>query len=243
MEHISFPNKKYQIIYADPPWRYKNYNYAETLQGHRAKRGARKEYPTQDAGWIKALPVAEISEEDCILFLWVTWPLLIEGTEVIKAWGFEYKTVAFNWIKTNRRKGSLFWGMGNWSRANSEVCLLGTKGHIKRISRRVHSVILSPVERHSKKPDEVRNRIVELMGDLPRIELFARNKTPGWDVWGNEVEIEAEKEQNDVIANGVGNYGEISTGRNDNQEGVDQGSDAQDRFSIDSDVQLSLPTF
>jgi N6-adenosine-specific RNA methylase IME4 len=193
MEQITFPNKKYQIIYADPPWRYKNYNYAETLQGYRAKRGARKEYPTQDIGWIKSLPVAEISEDDCILFLWVTWPLLIEGTEVIKAWGFEYKTIGFIWVKTNKKSGSLFWGMGKWTRSNSEPCLIGVKGKPKRVSGAVHSVLLDPIDVHSRKPAAVKSRILELVGDLSRIELFAREKDPGWDVWGNEVEKDTQE--------------------------------------------------
>ena len=105
----------------------------------------------------------------------------------MRAWGFSYKTVAFVWIKQNRKSDSLFWGMGHWTRANAEFCMLATKGRPKRRSAGVHQVILSHIEEHSKKPDEARRRIVELMGDLPRIELFARQKTDGWDVWGNEV--------------------------------------------------------
>lgn len=111
-----------------------------------------------------------------------------EAFKVIRAWGFEYKTVAFAWAKQNKKADSLFWGMGYWTRANVELCLLATKGHLKRVSSKVHQVIMSHIEEHSKKPAETRDRIVELMGDLPRIELFARQKTSGWDVWGNEVE-------------------------------------------------------
>ena len=107
---------------------------------------------------------------------------------VIKSWGFEYKTVAFVWIKLNKKSDTLFWGMGHWTRANAELCILATKGHTKRQSASVHQVILSRIEEHSKKPDEARKRIVELVGDLPRIELFARQKKDGWDTWGNEVE-------------------------------------------------------
>ena len=106
----------------------------------------------------------------------------------MRAWGFSYKTVAFVWIKQNRKSDSLFWGMGHWTRSNAEFCMLATKGHPKRRSAGVHQVILSHIEEHSKKPEEARRRIVELMGDLPRIELFARASPPGWDVWGNEVE-------------------------------------------------------
>lgn len=105
----------------------------------------------------------------------------------MKAWGFEYKTIGFNWVKTNKKSEGLFWGMGNWTRSNSELCLLGVKSKPRRQSASVHSVVLSPMGVHSKKPDIIRDKIVELCGDVPRIELFARNATPGWDVWGNEI--------------------------------------------------------
>ena len=136
---------------------------------------------------IKALPVADLAAEDCVLFLWATFPMLKEALEVVEAWGFSYKTVAFTWVKENRKSPGLFGGLGYWTRANAEVCLLATRGCPKRQSAAVHQVILSPVEQHSKKPDAVRERIVALMGDVPRAELFARQETPGWDVWGNEV--------------------------------------------------------
>ena len=105
----------------------------------------------------------------------------------IKAWNFKYKTVAFTWVKQNKKSDSYFKGLGYWTRANPEMCLLATKGNPKRIGKSVDQLIISKLQNHSKKPDDVRNRIVELCGDLPRIELFARQKTPGWDVWGNEV--------------------------------------------------------
>lgn len=141
-----------------------------------------------DIAEIKALPVGQLAAMDCALFLWVTFPCLYEAFEVLDAWGFAYKTVAFVWVKQNRQSDGLFWGMGYWTRANAELCILATKGRPRRKSAGVHQVILSHVEQHSKKPDEARERIVALMGDLPRIELFARQETPGWDVWGNEVE-------------------------------------------------------
>ncbi len=134
------------------------------------------------------LPVEKIASKDCILFMWMTFPTLQESLKVIESWGFKYKTVAFVWIKQNKKTPTLFWGLGFWTRANAEICILATKGNPKRISAKVHQVIISPVEEHSKKPDETRKRIVELVGDLPRIELFARSKTKGWDVWGNEVD-------------------------------------------------------
>lgn len=114
-------------------------------------------------------------------------PQLPLALEVMAAWGFAFKTVAFTWVKRNRVAPSWFWGMGNWTRANAELVLLGTKGKPKRVDAGVHSVLDSPVGRHSQKPDETRDRIVRLLGDLPRIELFARGRYPGWDVWGLDV--------------------------------------------------------
>ena len=177
--------KKYSIIYADPPWAYRT--YSKKGQG----RSAESHYPTMCIEDIKALPVGELAAKDCALFLWITFPCLCEALEVLTAWGFSYKTVAFVWVKQNRRNDDLFTGMGYWTRANSEICILATKGHPKRVDAGVRQVILSHIEEHSKKPDEARERIVRLMGDLPRVELFARQSPEGWDVWGNEVECTA----------------------------------------------------
>ena len=141
---------------------------------------------------IKKLPVSQIAQRDAVLFLWVTFPLLQEAWSVMEAWGFTFKTVAFVWVKQNRKSDPLFWGMGYWTRANAELCLLATRGHPKRAAKDVHQVIISHVEENSRKPDEVRKRIEYLMGDQPRIELFAREKSPGWDVWGNEVDSDIE---------------------------------------------------
>ena len=143
------------------------------------------------------LPVQDITGDDAVLVLWATFPKIIEALKTIKAWGFEYKTCAFVWIKQNRKAESLFFGLGYWTRGNAEICLLAVKGKPKRVSAKVFQIIMSKIRAHSQKPDEVRERIVELMGDLPRIELFAREKTKGWDVWGNEVDsdITLEKEE------------------------------------------------
>lgn len=138
------------------------------------------------------LPVEDIAERDCTLFLWATFPMLNEAMQLIKKWGFSYKTVGFVWLKQNRKSPTWFYGLGFWTRGNAEICLLATKGHPKRSSANIHQLIISPIEEHSKKPDEVREKIVALMGDLPRIELFARKKIKGWDVWGNEVESNVE---------------------------------------------------
>ena len=133
------------------------------------------------------LPVSEIAEKDCVLFLWATFPQLKEALQLIKAWGFQYKTVAFVWLKTKRKADTWFYGLGFWTRGNAEICLLATKGHPKRKAANIHQLIISPVEAHSKKPDAAREKITALMGDLPKIELFARKESPGWDIWGNEV--------------------------------------------------------
>ena len=190
---ISFPNKKYQVIYADPPWSYND-------KASAGKRGASFKYPTQSLKWIENLPVSEIADENCVLFLWVTMPQLKDCWNVIANWGFEYKTVAFTWVKRNKKSDSWFFGMGNWTRANAELCLLCTKGKIKRESASVHSVVDARIRSHSQKPDEVRDRIVQLMGDLPRIELFARQKTDGWDALGFDIDGKDIKESIKLLA-------------------------------------------
>ena len=144
--------KKYSIIYADPPWAYRT--YSKKGQG----RSAESHYPTMCIEDIKALPVGELAAKDCALFLWITFPCLCEALEVLTAWGFSYKTVAFVWVKQNRRNDDLFTGMGYWTRANAEICILATKGHPKRVDAGVRQVILSHIEEHSKKPDEARER-------------------------------------------------------------------------------------
>ena len=133
-----------------------------------------------------ALPVETLAEKDCLLFLWATFPQLPEALRLIRAWGFTFKTVAFVWLKLNKKSPTWFYGLGYWTRGNAEICLLATRGHPKRANAGVHQVILSHNEEHSKKPEEARSRIVRLMGDVHRIELFARSRAPGWDVWGNE---------------------------------------------------------
>ena len=177
---IPFPNKKYNIIYADVPWSYKD----KALAGN---RGAGCHYTVQSKTWIEDLPVKVLAADNCALFFWVTMPMLNVCWNIIKKWGFEYKTVAFTWIKKNKIKNSLFWGMGSWTRANAELCLLATKGKPKRINAGVHSVVESSIRRHSQKPDEIKDRIVQLLGDLPRIILFSRCQEKGWDVWGDQV--------------------------------------------------------
>jgi len=175
-------NKKYKIILADPPWSFKV--YSDKGKG----RSAEKHYEVMNKKDIQDLPVEKIADKDAVLFLWVTAPCLLEGIELIKKWGFEYKTVGFTWVKKNKISDSWFWGMGYYTRSNAEFCLLATKGKtLKRMSKAVHQILDDRIREHSQKPDSAREKIVELFGDLPRIELFARDKVTGWDVWGNEV--------------------------------------------------------
>jgi len=177
VEIAELPEGKYGIIYADPPWSY---------SGNLPQRDPVPHYKTLETPEICQIPVNTIAGDDCILFIWATFPKLLDAFKVIEAWGFEYRTVGFVWIKQNKKDKGLFWGMGGWTRANAEICLIATKGEPKRLNADVHSVIMSPIEEHSKKPPEVRGRIVSLMGNLPRVELFAREQFSGWDTWGDE---------------------------------------------------------
>ena len=179
MTDIYTTDKKYSIIYADPPWRY---------QHKGCKGAAEKHYATMDMEGLIHLPIPRIADENCALFLWTTFPKLEEELPLFKAWGFTYKTLGFSWIKTNPKDGKPFFGIGYYAKSNCEVCLMGIKGKMKPVSNKVSSCVISPRREHSRKPDEVRERIVELFGDLPRIELFARESVSGWDCWGNETE-------------------------------------------------------
>lgn len=144
---------------------------------------------------LKALPVKELANDNCVLFLWATFPMLQEALDLIRAWGFTYRTQAFTWIKTIKNGDKPVYGLGNYTRSNAEICLLATRGKPKRANASVSSAILAPRECHSKKPDEVRRRIEQLMGNVPRIELFARQRAEGWDAWGNEVPGEEVEEK------------------------------------------------
>jgi len=183
MTTFNLPNKKYQIIYADPPWHYND----KRNKHPRLCGGALVHYNTMKIDEIKKMPINKISAENCMLFMWATFPNLQEALDVIKAWGFKYKTLGFSWIKTNKKNGKPFFGIGYYTKSNCEVCLIGVKGKPIIQSNYISSVVIEPREGHSKKPNKVKSKIVELCGDLPRIELFARQKTEGWDVWGNEI--------------------------------------------------------
>lgn len=172
--------KKYNIILADPPWKYRDKCTA-------GKRGASFKYPVLSVEDIMKLNVQNIAAENCALFLWATAPMIRESISVVKAWGFNFKTIAFTWIKTNKKASTLFWGMGNYTRSNPEYCLLGIKGKLERKSASVHSVIESKIGTHSRKPVEIYNRISKLYGNLPSVELFAVNPIIGWESYGYEI--------------------------------------------------------
>lgn len=178
--------KKYKVIYADPPWQF------ETWSDKGKGRSAEKHYDTMPLEDIKKLPVGELADKDCALFIWATSPMIQQALEVIKSWGFTYKTVAFTWVKKDMT-GKLFDGLGFWTRANSEFCLIATKGSPKRTSFNTSQIVITKKRQHSRKPDEVRELIVKLMGDVPRIELFARHRFEGWDVWGKEAPKQIQK--------------------------------------------------
>lgn len=183
---------KYNVIYADPPWKYNNPQDRDPARGG-------KTYATMTLEQIGQLPVQRLAAPDCALFLWATMPKLREAFEVLDAWGFRYITCAFTWVKLNPtgevlRKGKhvllrkgVYSGMGYWTNGNAELCLFAKQGRPQRVARNVKQIVLAPRGRHSAKPPEVRDRIVQLMGDVPRIELFARERVEGWDCWGHEV--------------------------------------------------------
>jgi N6-adenosine-specific RNA methylase IME4 len=181
MSLIPFPDKKYQIIYADPPWLYENRKDNNPAMGGFT-------YDVMSVQDMCDMPVKDIADKNCSLFIWVTMPKLQEVFPIIDAWGFKYITCAFTWIKTNPKSGGIYSGLGHWTNGNAELCLFCKKGAPKRVEKNVKQVQIHPRGRHSAKPPIIRDEIVRLVGDLPRIELFARNSAPGWDAWGNEVD-------------------------------------------------------
>lgn len=174
-------DKKYGIIYADPPWQY--------VFSQSSSRAVTNHYPVMTPEEMNAVPVKDIADENAVCLMWATMPKLEDAIDLMKEWGFRYSTTAFVWIKQNKKTPTLFWGMGYYTRSNAEILLLGIKGKpLERYSHSVHQVIMTPIERHSKKPDIVRDKIVELFGGgVAKIELFARQYAEGWDCWGNEV--------------------------------------------------------
>ena len=186
--------KKYQIIYADPPWKYKTTQHQGAKSGYRNQgylkyhnevyqKGAKNQYSCMGMEELKELPIESISDNNCLLFLWVCSPLLKQGIEVGESWGFEYKTIAFVWYKQIHNPG--FYTM-----SECEIVLVFKKGNIPqpRGLRNIRQFWAENRTKHSQKPNEIRNRITKMFPTQNKIELFARQKTEGWDVWGNEIE-------------------------------------------------------
>jgi len=183
----------YRAILADPPWSFL------TRSDKGKDRSPENHYDCMTLDQIKAMPVREIAGKDCALFMWVIDTHLPMALEVIEAWGFRHKTRAFSWVKLNRKYDDYdvsmqqahedrawFKGMGFWTRANPEDCLLATVGAPKRRNKAVRRLLVAPVREHSRKPDEVHGRIEALVNG-PYCELFARETRPGWDQMGNEI--------------------------------------------------------
>ena len=182
---------KYDVIMADPPWHFKNYSADEPGKIHNRERGANKHYPTMLTSDIGNLPIAELAAENAVLFMWACWPLLEDAIQVMKDWGFEYKTLAWVWVKSNPTGFGHFMGQGYYTRSNSEPCLLATRGRSpKPANRSILSVIYSPVLEHSRKPGDQYRKIEALYPDANYLELFARRKRRGWASWGNQVECD-----------------------------------------------------
>jgi N6-adenosine-specific RNA methylase IME4 len=197
----SLPQNHYGAILVDPPWRFEVWN-GETpvkVRGSSSTRvSASVHYQTMAPDEIEALPVSDLAREDCALFMWISWPLLPQALTVMEAWGFVYKTCAFAWMKAHAGQIDMFrddidasMGMGYWTRANSEVCLLAMRGKPKRLSADVRQGIIAPRREHSRKPDGIHERIERLVAG-PYVELFARQRRNGWDVWGNQTDKFAE---------------------------------------------------
>lgn len=183
----------YKIIYADPPWHWKT--YSKKGEG----RSAKNHYDVMDLKALKALPIQDIAAQDSVLLMWAIDPMLREALDVVEEWGFTYKTVGFYWAKlrktvsveagANLNDKPWHFGTGYYTRANPEMCLLARRGKgVPRQSRSVRKLVVEPVREHSRKPDRIRGDIVDLFGDVPRIELFARSQSPGWSAWGNQTE-------------------------------------------------------
>jgi len=180
------PRNHFGAILGDPPY----YYATRSANG----RGRSPDYNTMSIDEIAALPVGDLAAGNCVLFLWACWPTLADALKVIEAWGFEYKTCAFDWMKADasqidmfRDDGDVQMGLGYWTRANTEPCLLATRGKPKRLHADVRQGILEPRREHSRKPDQVYDRIERLVAG-PYLELFARQRRPGWTPWGDQVD-------------------------------------------------------
>lgn len=180
-------NKKYNIIYLDPAWKFNARNNTNTKFGG----GTTNKYPTMSLEEIKQLDIPSLADDNCAIFMWCTTSTgdsnLAQKLQLFEHWGFRLVNHAFTWVKLNPKSYTPYFGTGYYTKANIENCYLGIKGKMKPVSNSVSSLVIAPREEHSKKPDIIRNKIVELFGDLPRCELFARQQVDGWDCYGNQL--------------------------------------------------------
>lgn len=192
----ALPRGHFGAIYTDPPWRYEVWSGETAVKKRASGSGtnvaAAHHYNTMSFEDLSAPPVGELAAPNCVLFCWVTWPTLVRAIDMIGAWGFTYKTCAFDWTKAHARQVEMFqdetlaqMGMGYWTRANSEVCLLATRGKPKRLHADVRQAIIEPRRQHSRKPDCVYGRIERLVSG-PYLEMFSRTSRDGWTTWGNQ---------------------------------------------------------
>lgn len=186
------PDGKFGAIYCDPPWHFTR--YSEKPSALSKGRAPQDHYYTMTASDMEAMPVASVAAQDCVLLMWSTWPHLRQALSLIEAWGFEYKTCGFDWMKADVSTIDLFpdprsadMKMGYWTRSNSEPCLLATRGKPKRLDAGVRMGIIEKAREHSRKPDCVYGRIERLVAG-PYLELFARTTRPGWTAWGNQTD-------------------------------------------------------
>lgn len=194
----------YDVILADPPWSFRVWN-RDTGNG----RSAESHYPTMTIDELCDLPIGDLAADNCALFLWCVWPSIFEYVPpLLKAWGFEYKTLGFEWWKLNKKwhraflpmmlqcgdytflERLFFMGMGYYGRANSEPCLLAIRGNMPVVSRAERNFIIAPIQEHSRKPDDQYRKIEALYPEANYLELFARRKRAGWSSWGNQVECD-----------------------------------------------------
>ncbi|SFN76796.1 N6-adenosine-specific RNA methylase IME4 [Izhakiella capsodis] len=174
--------KKYRLIYADPPWTYRD-------KANDGKRGVGHKYQTMTLADICRLPVWDLADpESCLLAMWWVPTQPVEAMKVVGSWDFRLMTMkGFTWHKTNRRKGNSAIGMGHMTRANSEDCLFAVRGKLpERLDASICQHVTAPRMGHSAKPPAFRDLLIRLLGDVPRCELFSRDFVPGWDMWGNQ---------------------------------------------------------
>lgn len=177
---------KYDVILADPPWTFEVWN------ADKSDRHISHKYDLMTTEDICSLGVEDLAAENCVLFMWATFPNVKDAFRVMDAWGFDYRTIAWVWVKAKRGGLGFHFGMGYYTRANAEPCFLAVKGNMPVARHDIQALIYAPVREHSRKPEDQYRKIEALYPGARYLELFARRKREGWDAWGNEVECDIE---------------------------------------------------